>query len=141
MVTQKRMFLDEDEIVLPETKRRRKQVGRQEQQEQASAVMEEDLPLIIEQDEDEKEEENVVSCDADVSMCRDLAPCPKIQVNLPLEHYALERYTSLPIMDHRLRPSSSSLAIVPYVGKLPETSPREGDKNELDKQCDLMMTD
>lgn len=138
VTSQKRLFLDEGEDVLPESKRR-KQAGNEAQQKEASAVMEQDLPLIIERSDselEEKEEKNVVRCDEDVSMCRDLAHYPKIQV-----HVQLERFASLPMLDHRLRPSSSFLALVPYTGKLPDTLPREGEKNELNKEVDLMMTD
>lgn len=139
MATHKRLFVDEGEVVLLGTKRRRKQTFGEEQQEEARAAMEEDISLIIERDErelEENKEDNNVRCDEDVSMCRDPLPCPKIQVHVPLQ-----QCTPLTLLDHRWRPSSPSLAIVPYMGKLSETSPREEEENEPGKDIDVMMTD
>ena len=134
METQKRLFLDEGEVVLPEAKKRRKEPQgistSNEQHLMVNAVMDEDLPL--------NEGDEIIECDKDVSMCRDMVHCPKIQVNVPLE-----LYTALPTLDHRLS-SSSSLAIVPYLGRLPDTSPCEDEeefKNSEDEQGDTMVTD
>jgi len=134
METHKRVFLDEGEIVLPEAKKRRKEPqgvsSSNEQQLEVNTVMDENLPL--------SEGEEIIECEEDMSLCRDAVHCPKIQVNVPLE-----MYSALPMLDHRLA-SSPSLAIVPYLGRLPDSFSCEDEgecKDSEDEQGDTMVTD
>ena len=122
---EKRLLRDSDDTVVPATKRRKAA-----EKEASAVIVDEDMPEIVSTDLQEEIEEIEASNEAaecSSTMCRDVVPCPNknsIRVNIPLDHMPY-RIHSL----HHTLSSTPALAIVPYLGKLPDT---QTEKNELD---------
>lgn len=120
----KRVLADSDHTTVPATKRRRTE---QQEEEPNAVVVDEDMPLVssdLQEEEVIVEGESNKAADCSSTMCRDVVPCPNIQVNIPLDHRPY-RIHSL----HHTLSSTAALAIVPYLGKLPDS---QTEKNERD---------
>lgn len=118
--------LPSDDVEAPERKRRR------EAQEVGTVTMDEDLSS----DDDQSDCEMTVSTQHVPS---DARPLSRVEVAVPLDMASIyDRGCSLPLLHSHM---SSSLAIVPYLGKLPETKGaihacKENEEDVLERKGD-----